>query len=95
MRVLRVLPRASRDLAEACEHYEAISTKLASRFEAEIDAAFARILEYPLMYQIVHREIHRAVLHDFPYLVFYEVEQDAIVVHRVLLGLRDPEYWPR
>jgi len=42
--------------------------------------ALNRVAENPLQYQVLHREARRAIVHRFPYGVFYRIEASNIVV---------------
>jgi len=57
---------------------------------AEVDAALSRVAENPLQYQVLHRETRRAIVHRFPYGVFYRIEARGIVVFGVRHLHRDP-----
>ncbi|TDJ67211.1 MAG: hypothetical protein E2O37_01045 [Proteobacteria bacterium] len=51
------------------------------------------ISETPLMYPIVHRNTRRAIIHRFPFCVYYLVESTEIVVVAVMHGSRSPHRW--
>ncbi|HRU71636.1 MAG TPA: type II toxin-antitoxin system RelE/ParE family toxin, partial [Kiritimatiellia bacterium] len=40
-------------------------------------------------------EIHRCLVHRFPYGVLYSIESDGIFVLAVMNLHRDPDYWKR
>lgn len=58
-----------------------------------MDAALARIGEYPELYAEVDPGIRRAVLRKFPYAIFCRIRADAIEVLAVLHHRRDPLVW--
>ena len=62
-------------------------------FVAEVDAALSRVADNPLQYQVQHREARRAIVHRFPYGVFYRVEASTIVVFCVSHLHSDPTSW--
>ena len=66
---------------------------LGREFVAEVDAALSRVADNPLQYQVLHRDARRAVVHRFPYGVFYRVEARDIVVLCVSHLHRDPASW--
>ncbi|MCD5417498.1 type II toxin-antitoxin system RelE/ParE family toxin [Candidatus Bipolaricaulota bacterium] len=45
------------------------------------------------MYSVLHRQTCRAIMHRFPFGVFYRIEGDSIVVVAVLHGSRHPKRW--
>jgi hypothetical protein len=60
---------AELDVAEAQTWYEEQQTGLAAGFLHEFSVTLTRLSETPLIYPIVYRDIRRAVLHRFPFLV--------------------------
>ena len=90
---LRLRPEAELDLAEAALWYEEQGSGLGDQFLDEVLAVFSTIAETPLMYPIVHRSTRRALIHRFPFGVYYRVETTAIVVVAVMHGSRNPRRW--
>ncbi len=48
-----------------------------------------------MMYPRIHRDVHRAVLHPFPYGIFYKNRRDTIYIIAVPHLFRDPRVWQR
>jgi len=92
---VRFKPSAERDIESAFAWYEQHGPGLGDEFLEEIDAAVTRIAANPRAYQIVHGRIRRAVVHRFPYLVFYVIDPREVVVLACMHASRDPESWPR
>jgi len=90
---LRLRPETEQDLADAAVWYEEQREGLGNQFLDEIISVFSVISEAPLMFPIVHRNIRRALIHRFPFGVYYRVESDEIVVVAVMHGSRDPRQW--
>lgn len=90
---VRIRPEAEADLSDAAAWYEEQRPGLGHRFLDEVLAVFSRISEVPLMYPIIHRNMRRAFIRRFPFGVYYQVEDDAIVVIAVMHGSRDPRRW--
>lgn len=88
---IQVRRAAELDIAEAQVWYETQQTGLGADFRSEISQVFARLTETPLIYQIVHRDIHRAVVHRFPYLIWYRVAADTVIVLACTYAGRDPK----
>ena len=86
-------PEAREDLRDAATWYEGRDEGLGSDFIDEFLACISRIEEYPESYQLVDEGIRSAVLHRFPYAIFYSVEPSHIEVLSVLRCSRDPEVW--
>ena len=81
------------DIDEASEWYEQISLSLRERFTRTLNSIFRIIQEYPLAFQIVHKDVHRVLLKDFPYMVLYRVFPDEIIVYGVIHTSRNPTTW--
>ena len=70
---------AELDLAEAQLWYESRRSGLGTEFSSEVSRVIDRLSETPLICQIVHRDVRRAIVRRFPFLVWYRVI-DAVVV---------------
>jgi plasmid stabilization system protein ParE len=90
---IHLRPEAEADIDEAATWYESQLQGLGQDFLDEALKAFDRIVDNPQMYPVVHRETHRAVIHRFPFAVFYRVEEESIVVIGVTHGSRHPKRW--
>jgi plasmid stabilization system protein ParE len=90
---LSLRPQAEEELLAACRWYEEQKPGLGARFADAIDDAFQRIASNPSAFPIVHNEIRRAVLRQFPYGVYFRVQADAIVVIAVMHRRRHPRQW--
>ena len=90
---LRLRSEAELELMDAALWYEEQGLGLGHQFLDEVLAAFSTITETPLMYLIIHRNTRRALIHRFPFGVYYRVETSTIVVVAVMHGSRDPRSW--
>jgi plasmid stabilization system protein ParE len=84
---------ADGDLAEAASWYEQQRVGLGHAFLDEALSAFRLIAKQPLIYPIVHRNTRRALMHRFPFGIFFRVESSQIVVLAVMHGSRHPYHW--
>lgn len=89
------VPRADLDVEAAFEWYENERSGLGFEFLDELRAAYNRIAEGPLKYQLLRSGIRRALLKRFPYAVYFAIEDDVVVVVTVLHASRDPAEWQR
>lgn len=87
---VRLRRAAELDIQEAQAWYEEQQAGLASHFSHEVDAVMARLSGTPLIYPVVYREIRRAVLHRFPFLVWYEIAGSVVRVLACTHGRADP-----
>ena len=92
-RRLYVEPEADADLAEAFGWYEMQRVGLGSEFLAEVAQTFASLEDAPERYPVVRGSTRRALVHRFPFAVFYIPEADLVAVTAVMHGRRDPHRW--
>ena len=88
-----VRPLAEADLEDAARWYEGEQAGLAERFLSDVDRTLARIRERPLQFPTVAGEVRRALLHTFPYAVYFRASDQGIVVLAVLHLRRNPRIW--
>jgi toxin ParE1/3/4 len=72
---LIVSREAEADIREAVAYFRGISPALSARFGIELETIYSFILEHPELYPVVYKNFRRALLHRFPYSVFYVVDE--------------------
>lgn len=87
--------RAERDIQSAFEWYEAQQRGLGEEFLVALRDRLEAVRDYPESCAIVYRDVRRAVVSRFPYLVFYVVQPTRVAVLAVLRHSRNPARWPR
>lgn len=87
--------RAERDIESARAWYEAQRPGLGEEFLSSVQARLEAIREFPETCPTIYRSVRRAVVHRFPYLIFYLLSPGKIVVLAVLHTSRSPAVWPR
>lgn len=95
MQEIRLQRDAEQDLAETAIWYEEQQPGLGHQFLDEALATFSSIAEMPSRYPSVHRATRRALMHRFPFGVFYRIDDVGVVVVAVLHGSRHPRTWRR
>lgn len=88
---VQVRRAAELDIAEAQVWYETQQTGLDAEFRSEVSRVIDRLAGTPLIYQVVHRDIRRAIVRRFPYLVWYRVAAETVIVLACTYAGRDPE----
>ena len=88
-----VRPLAEADLEDAARWYEDERAGLAERFLSDVNRTFARIRERPLQFPAVSGDVRRALLHTFPYAVYFRVLDEIVIVLAVLHLRRNPKVW--
>ena len=92
---LFVRKAAKADIAEAFSWYEARRTGLGHEFLDEISVSYEAIEDQPRRFPTILDDIQMAVVHRFPYLVYFVELQNSVSVLAVLHGRRDPQVWQR
>lgn len=73
--------------------YDEQQPELGAEFLHSVEASFARIERAPELYSAVDEETRRAPVRRFPFVIYYEIEPDAIVIYAVWHYRRDPQGW--
>lgn len=92
-RRLVVQRQSDLDIQAAALWYEDQRTGLGKRFLDELDEVFQRIESNPKQFTQLERGIRRALLHRFPYGVYFVEGPADIVVLAVLHLHREPDMW--
>ena len=88
-----VRPEAQTDIREAARWYEDREAGLGLRFIREIRTSLEHISHSPLRFPIVEEDVRRALLHKFPYSIYFVNESDAAAIIAVLHQHRRPGAW--
>lgn len=81
------------DVEAAFEWYEAQYSNLGLQFLNELRLTYVRLSQNPRAYQVIKDDIRRILMRQFPYAVYFVIENDLIIVLGVLHTARDPEEW--
>ncbi|HSS99112.1 MAG TPA: type II toxin-antitoxin system RelE/ParE family toxin [Terriglobales bacterium] len=87
------MPEALADLKQAREWYDAIRHDLGERFALAVESTIEAIVENPLQFPVVHRGRRRAGVWRFPYGIFFEAQDNKILVIACFHGKRNPTHW--
>ena len=86
-------PEANEDLLEARAWYDDIRPELAERFALAVETTVEALAEHPLQFPVVYRSRRRAGVRRFPYGIFFEVQDNRIVVIACFHSRRNPRRW--
>src|SRR5262249_30015394 len=86
-------PEAEQDTSEARDWYESRREGLGDEFLDELNKAFDRIRQFPQRYAAGYRDVRPALLHRFPYVVYYRLTPTNIDVLAVVRGSRRSKTW--
>jgi toxin ParE1/3/4 len=86
---------AAADLASILEYIAAVSPQAAQRVQRRIQHVVELLLTHPnIGVRTVDPSIRRLTTTPYPFLVFYEVSEDEIIVHAIRHSARDPSGKP-
>lgn len=88
-------PDAETDIAETAKWYEKQRKGLGDEILDEVLCAFKTISDNPYMCAVVHRHTRRALVHRFPFAIYYRIEEESLVVVAVMHGSRHPKRWQK
>ena len=92
---LRYTRKAASELAEVLAYIDERSPQGARRVKASIEATIDLLLQHPYSGRLTSKgRLRRVVAYPFPYLIFYRVTKDEIVIHGVRHGARRPSSMP-
>jgi plasmid stabilization system protein ParE len=86
-------PAAESEFLEAAAWYAERSPRLEAVFRRSVAATFGTIEEAPQRFPIALRDIRKARVARFPYVVYYVPLPEVIVVIAIIHGRRDPRRW--
>ncbi len=75
--------------------YQEKTEGLGLEFLRAADACLAGVQRNPLASPMMYQEIRRALLRKFPYILFYIVKEEQIIVLACFHARRDPIDWMR
>ena len=91
---LRLRSDVEEEIGAAAKWYESESEGLGSRFLDEVKSTLNRITNSPLTYQIIRKYTRRSKLRHFPYVLFFLVNENEIVITGLRHTSRHPRTWP-
>lgn len=90
---LHVRPEAEDDIEDAAIWYEKQQKNLGYNFLDELSDTFSIIKATPNIYPQIYKKIHRAVIHRFPFNIYYFREATSVIIVAVMHGSRHPKRW--
>ena len=93
MRRVEFTAHAQIQYRAAYRWYEAAQTGLGEQFADQIEQTLQRVDRNPAQFKIAAKQYRRILLKRFPYEVFYEFNDDQIVIYAVFHTSQNPERW--
>jgi toxin ParE1/3/4 len=94
VRAVRFRPKAAKEIEKAFDWYEAQRAQLGLEFLTALDETIEGIRAFPGRWPMHRRNTRRALVKRFPYLLFYRVEHDVILIVACVHLRRTPDRWP-
>ena len=88
-------PRAESDIQSAFEWYESQRPGLGDEFRTAIREKLESVRSFPESSPVIYRDVRRAVVSRFPYLIFYVARPTRVSILAILHHARNPAVWPR
>jgi len=86
--------QAKEDLENSLAWYERQKIGLGQEFLTCIEVAIQSIKKNPHMYRLYYSVFHGCVVRRFPFVIFYTIEENEIVVHSIFDSRRNIENRP-
>lgn len=90
---IRLLLEARQEFDDAIDWYAQRDKSLAIDFVIKIRNVFNRIAVLPKMHHAVYRDVRKAVVKRFPYVVFYREEAMELIVISIIHSARHDDVW--
>lgn len=90
---VKFTPEADDDVAKSYDWYENREPGLGEDFLRCIEACVQTIQRYPKIFPVAIDEFRHAPIRRFPFEIFYEAEDECVVVYSVFHCSQDPEKW--
>ena len=84
---------AKREMAAAARWYERERAGLGDRFLDAIGVVLDAIAVRPSAFAVVHRDLRRALVPRFPYVVLYRLASDRVIVVACMHAKQSPRRW--
>ncbi len=86
-------PEAEAEFLEAGRWYTERNPAIAAAFRVSVERTLEAVERSPEQFPIALRDIRKALVRRFPYVVYYVVLSDVISVIAIIHGRRDPGVW--
>ncbi len=83
-----------REIDDTTGSYSQIGQALGARFHQEIMEILSMLEIYPQMYPEIRPRIRRAIVHGFPYSLFYVIRARTVNVIALFHQAENPKKWP-
>ena len=93
MRKIIILPYAESDIRNSIYHYSDKEIGLEKKYIVVLNQAFQLIEANPFSFPVIWKSIRKFVVRDFPFNVYYIIENETIFIIAVFHNKRNPKVW--
>jgi plasmid stabilization system protein ParE len=90
---IQIDPEAREEMEAAYDFYESKRRGWGSRFVDRVQYEIERIQANPMIHAEVHRDVRKAVVRQFPFVLIYRIESTVVRIVAVFHTSRDPGAW--
>jgi len=90
---VRYLEAARDELPEAVEWHENQRPGKGEALLAEVERVVGLLADFPRMHAVVYRDVRKAVVRGFPYIVLTREDSGELLIVSVFHTSRDPAEW--
>jgi mRNA-degrading endonuclease RelE of RelBE toxin-antitoxin system len=92
---LTILPNAAEEIQKAFEYYELISNDTLANFDNQLEEVYQNLEKNPF-YQVRYKHLRAIPFKSFPFLVFFDVDQDnnIVYIYSVFHTSQNPSKYP-
>jgi toxin ParE1/3/4 len=90
---IRFSPDFKVKLAESYEWYEGREIGLGQQFLRSVDVCLKMVQRHPEIFPIIVKTYRRAIPRKFPYVIFYKIEGDMVIVYQMFHSAENPKKW--
>ena len=91
--LIKFHPKADIELQEAIHWYASKRLGLDYEFMRCVDETISRITSDPEMFPVALRNTRKAMVRRFPYIIYYEIRKNELMVLAVFHSKRNPVNW--
>jgi toxin ParE1/3/4 len=88
-----ILPEAQADFDEGVRWYAKEKKGRGRKFAEAVKQVLKRLRKMPKAHTVVMKDVRRALVPGFPYIVLYRVTDDEVVIISIFHTSQDPYKW--
>jgi plasmid stabilization system protein ParE len=90
-----ITPKANDDIQEIFDWYYLKNEWLSDYFIDKLTVILSKLEYYPNRFRKVNNEVRKAKLEKFPYIIYFYIEHNQVIVLCVIHGKRHPDAWKK